>query len=57
MAVLRRWVRPTCEVVGMWGGFTGTGVKTIVPATATAKVVCRLVPDQHPDDVIQVRPP
>ena len=41
----------------MWGGFTGTGVKTVVPAKATAKVVCRLVPDQHPDDVIKVRPP
>lgn len=52
--VVCRWVRPTCEVVGMWGGFTGTGVKTIVPAKATAKVVCRLVPEQHPEEIIKV---
>ena len=38
----------------MWGGFTGVGVKTIVPAKATAKVVCRLVPDQKPEAIIQV---
>ena len=54
-AWLCRWLRPTCEAVGMWGGFTGTGVKTIVPAKATAKFVCRLVPDQDPDTILQVR--
>lgn len=38
----------------MVGGFTGTGVKTIVPAKATAKFVCRLVPNQDPDAVLKV---
>lgn len=45
------WTRPTCEVVGLHGGYGGDGVKTIVPATATAKVTFRLVPDQDPDEV------
>lgn len=49
----RTWLRPTCETIGMVGGFTGTGVKTIVPAKATAKFVCRLVPNQDPDAVLK----
>ena len=44
-----RWLRPTCDVVGMWGGFTEEGIKTIVPAVGHAKVACRLVPDQAPE--------
>lgn len=44
-----RWLRPTCDVVGMWGGFTEEGIKTIVPAVGRAKVACRLVPDQLPE--------
>lgn len=47
----RVWVRPTCEVHGVWGGYTGPGHKTIVPTDAHAKVSFRLVADQEPLDV------
>lgn len=50
----RRWLRPTCDVVGMRAGFNGDGIKTIVPATGVAKVACRLVPGQTPDGVLAV---
>jgi acetylornithine deacetylase/succinyl-diaminopimelate desuccinylase-like protein len=42
----RVWARPTCEVNGVWGGYTGPGPKTIVPTDAHAKVSFRLVADQ-----------
>jgi acetylornithine deacetylase/succinyl-diaminopimelate desuccinylase-like protein len=48
----RIWTRPTAEVNGMWGGHTGAGGKTIVPARAHAKLSFRLVADQEPADVI-----
>ncbi len=44
-------VRPTAEVVGLHGGYSGPGIKTIVPAVANLKVAFRLVPDQKPADV------
>jgi acetylornithine deacetylase/succinyl-diaminopimelate desuccinylase-like protein len=47
----RIWARPTLDVCGIQGGFLGDGAKTILPARASAKVSCRLVPDQEPDDI------
>lgn len=48
----RTWARPTIEISGMWGGYRGEGVKTVLPASAHAKLTCRLVPDQEPDAVL-----
>ena len=48
----RIWARPTFEVHGIAGGFTGAGAKTVIPARATAKVSLRLVPKQNPDHVL-----
>ena len=45
--------RPTLEINGMLSGFTGEGGKTVLPAYAMAKISCRLVPDQNPDEVYQ----
>jgi len=50
-AAKRIWAMPTMEVHGLVGGYTGPGVKTIVPHKAEAKLSFRLVPDQDPDKV------
>src|SRR5271165_39723 len=48
----RTWARPTFEVHGIAGGFTGVGAKTVIPAKAVAKVSIRLVPRQDPAKIV-----
>jgi acetylornithine deacetylase/succinyl-diaminopimelate desuccinylase-like protein len=43
----RTGIRPTIEVNGIWGGYTGEGAKTVLPSKATAKISARLVPNQN----------
>lgn len=49
----RLWARPTLDVNGLLGGFTGEGAKTVLPARAMAKVSMRLVPHQKHHDIAQ----
>jgi acetylornithine deacetylase/succinyl-diaminopimelate desuccinylase-like protein len=47
----RKWARPTCDVHGLFGGYSGPGPKTVLPCKAGAKLSFRLVPDQDPRSV------
>ncbi len=47
----RRWVRPSCDVNGLYGGYMGEGAKTVIPSFAGAKLSCRLAANQDPKKI------
>jgi len=50
----RTGIRPTIEVNGIWGGYTGEGAKTVLPSKATAKISARLVPNQNSRNITEM---
>ena len=55
MDVMKRiWAMPTMEIHGVIGGYTGPGIKTVIPPRATVKVSCRLVPNQDPKKIMKL---
>src|SRR5437764_1685435 len=50
----RIWAMPTMEIHGVVGGYTGPGIKTVVPPRAAVKVSCRLVPNQDPKKILRL---
>ncbi len=50
----RTGIRPTFDVCGIWGGYTGEGAKTVLPSKAHAKISCRLVPNQDHEKIAKM---
>jgi acetylornithine deacetylase/succinyl-diaminopimelate desuccinylase-like protein len=50
----RRWMRPTIDFNGIWGGFQGAGSKTVTPCKAHLKVTSRLMPNQDPEKILDL---